>query len=345
MQVDSDFSDDEDLNYSPFSAMRVPPDLAFELDSDDEPKNPPIQLAHTRRLRERLPPDEATKVEAVLIYMDTLSLNLPIFLDLLSWGDQVCVQNMKINHERTALMVSEELPSILERWYKPPRSQGSTSVRAEGARPVLEREAFDCVARVVEEELDGVKDSMRCPAEDLSTEGLTSFQIEDLMLKLKRDTDKNPDLVEKSRSHHNSRFAKLLTTFLRSQGTPAKSIDLLRAFGLTMSHQWSVRALNKISENEMAKVREMVQTLLFVITHDNGNIPFRVFSQRLDNQSHFDSGTASTVFFQPNAPPEPPLCNRTLQEFHAQGRKTPLTVNELYDLSQRRVQFRLISTA
>lgn len=140
--------------------------------------------------------------------------------------------------------------------------------------------------------------------------------------------------LEKARSHHNSQFAKFVTTFLRSQGAPAKTVDLLQAFGLTMSHQWSNRSLTHISANEMTTAREMVQTLPFVMTHDNVNIPFRVFTQRLDNQSHFDSGTASTVFFQPNAPPEPPLCNRTLQEYRAQGSKTPLTAPEIYKLSQ-----------
>lgn len=101
-----------------------------------------------------------------------------------------------------------------------------------------------------------------------------------------------------------------------------------------MSHQWSVRALTKISDNEMENVRKLVQTLPFVITHDNVNIPFRVYSQRLDNQSHFDSGTASTVFFQPDAPLEHPLCNRTLQDFRAQGRKSPLSITKIYDLAQ-----------
>lgn len=139
--------------------------------------------------------------------------------------------------------------------------------------------------------------------------------------------------IEKSHSNQNSRFAKLITTFLRSQGTPAKSIDLLQAFGLTMSHQWSNRALNQISANEMQTMQQMVQTLPFVVTHDNINIPFRVFTQRLDSQSHFDSGTASTVFFQPNAPPEPPLSNRMLQEYRTQGRKSPLTISEIFDLA------------
>ena len=100
-----------------------------------------------------------------------------------------------------------------------------------------------------------------------------------------------------------------------------------------MSQQWSARALKTISENEMKTVQDWVHQYPFVVTHDNVNIPFRVFAQRIDNQSHFDSGTASTLFFQPNAPPEPPLCNRTLQEFRFEGRKTPLSALKIYDLA------------
>ncbi|EGN96551.1 hypothetical protein SERLA73DRAFT_58410, partial [Serpula lacrymans var. lacrymans S7.3] len=62
----------------------------------------------------------------------------------------------------------------------------------------------------------------------------------------------------------------------------------------------------------------------FVISHDNLNIPFHVYSQCIDNQSHFDSGTAATIYFQPDAPPIAPLCNRTLQEYCAAGCLTPL---------------------
>jgi len=88
-----------------------------------------------------------------------------------------------------------------------------------------------------------------------------------------------------------------------------------------------------MSSNELTKLRDMVQHLPFVITHDNVNIPFRVFTQRIDNQSHFDSGTAATVFFQPYAPPETPLCNRTLQEYRRNGRNVPLTIGKIYDLA------------
>lgn len=122
-----------------------------------------------------------------------------------------------------------------------------------------------------------------------------------------------------SRSHYHNRFAKMITVFHRSQGTPAKSINLLHSFDITMSHQWSVCALKTISQNEMEVIHNWVHQFPFVITHDNVNIPFRIYIQRIDNQSHLNCGTASTVFFQPNAPPELPLWNRTLQEYCTQG--------------------------
>ncbi|KAN0091041.1 hypothetical protein V8E55_004607 [Tylopilus felleus] len=303
-------SDDKELNSSPFSSVRIPPDLLFTLVSAHEPSNPPIQIARTRSLRAQLTPTTTSqKVLDMLNYMDSIGLNLPIFLDLLSWGNQACIENRKINYEWT-----------------------STSPRAEGASHIVECFTFDCVTSAIKTELEQVSETMRCPADELSTEGLTGLQIEDLILKLS-----SPGFhgilkfwsllrltIEKSRSDQNSHFVKLITTFLHSQGTPAKSLDLLRAFDLTMSHQWSNCTLNQISANEMQMVQQMVQTLPFVITHDNINIPFC---------SHFDSGTASIVFFQPNAPPEPPLSNRMLQEFRAQGRKSPLSIIEIFDFA------------
>ncbi|KAH7890484.1 hypothetical protein F5I97DRAFT_1933785 [Phlebopus sp. FC_14] len=73
----------------------------------------------------------------------------------------------------------------------------------------------------------------------------------------------------------------------------------------------------------MPKRRQRVQHLPFLILHDNVNIPFRIFSQQLDNQSYFDLETAAT--------------NRTLQEFRAVDRKEPLTVHEIYALEKAAV--------
>ncbi|KAH7921009.1 hypothetical protein BV22DRAFT_1132613 [Leucogyrophana mollusca] len=338
-----------------------------QLDDDIDP--PPIQLQNTRNLRDALEQvhDIAERVENILQYMNQLGFNLPLFLFYVCWGHHGCTTNPKIRYEHTALMVSEELPIILVNCHKPPRTSGSHHVRAAGARRPLELFAFSCVADVVNAELDGIKSLTRCPDEQVSGDGFTSLYIEDMLLKLsspgfggtpklwallgrltktsaqeKRNTEKNTDLVNLSiifqiafsRNQYDNRWAKFLTTFLRAQGISAKSLDLLRRFCITMSHKWSVRSVATISSNEMARVRDQVQRLPFVISHDNLNIPFRVFSQRLDNQSHFDCGTAATVFFQPNAPTEVPLDNRAFQEYQAEGRKVPISITQIYDLEQ-----------
>ncbi|OAX34242.1 hypothetical protein K503DRAFT_699073, partial [Rhizopogon vinicolor AM-OR11-026] len=72
------------------------------------------------------------KVEYILRCMDDVGLNLPIFLDLISWGDSDCIASAKIRYEWTALVGSEEIPSILRRWHKPPRISGSKYVRGPG---------------------------------------------------------------------------------------------------------------------------------------------------------------------------------------------------------------------
>jgi hypothetical protein len=44
-----------------------------------------------------------------------------VFLWALSWNDDKLKRNMKAVHERTTLMHSEELGSILANWHQPPR--------------------------------------------------------------------------------------------------------------------------------------------------------------------------------------------------------------------------------
>ena len=73
-----------------------------------------------------------------------------------------------------------------------------------------------------------------------------------------------------------------------------------------MSHKWLMHAFTTISANALEKVCQQVHSMPFVISHDNVNIPFHTFSQRLDKERHFDSGTAATVYFQPNTPLEHP---------------------------------------
>ncbi|KAH7891064.1 hypothetical protein F5I97DRAFT_1799396, partial [Phlebopus sp. FC_14] len=44
-------------------------------------------------------------------------------------GNHKCSINTKIRYERTALIISDELPGILEHWYRPPHSHNSHHAR------------------------------------------------------------------------------------------------------------------------------------------------------------------------------------------------------------------------
>jgi len=187
-----DFDDEVDPFAAPSHTMfnRINADSDSETDSDEaqsETPSFPIQIKNTRRLREALTGNIAAKVLTVLSCMDSVGLNLPLFLDFLSWGDQECVVNARIRYERTTLMVSEELPDILERWRSPPRSTGSTDARAKGAQSVMEKFAFSSVAEVVEKELQGIQGLAACPSDEVSGSD-SNFLIKDMTLKLSSPT-------------------------------------------------------------------------------------------------------------------------------------------------------------
>ncbi|TBU61762.1 hypothetical protein BD310DRAFT_768892, partial [Dichomitus squalens] len=115
------------------------------------------------------------RVKSILAYMDSVDMNLPLFLDALSWGDTACITDPKVRYERSALVGSEELPRILERWYKVPRASASRShhVRPQGARKALEEFALGCVEEVLDRELETTSRMFRSPPDCLSEEGLT----------------------------------------------------------------------------------------------------------------------------------------------------------------------------
>jgi hypothetical protein len=76
----------------------------------------PLKIKMKQRLANE---DLASKAKEVLSCMKQQKINLPILLDALSWGDA----DPEIQYyARTSIMVSDELPGILRRWYKPPQS-------------------------------------------------------------------------------------------------------------------------------------------------------------------------------------------------------------------------------
>ncbi|KAI0054416.1 hypothetical protein BV25DRAFT_1922704 [Artomyces pyxidatus] len=360
-EYDSDQLSDSD---SPHLLVRAgPPPPPFQ--PPTRPRDP-IQIQRTNLLRGVLNGPLVDKVRRTLQFMDTQGINLPIFLDALSWGDQACIQDSKIMYERSGLMHSEELPGIIRRWYKPPRAPGSHGARANAAAIPMQTFAVECVHELLDAELSRSQDLMRPPADGLSDKSLTGFSIDEKISDLRKPggvpllwslvrrllvrrnaaepSRKDPNKVAFTiisqiaftRNHHLSYWPKLMTIYLKGVGLAAKGIDLLHAVGLSMSHKWSVRAFQVISKEAMKEAEKIVRTIPFVFSHDNINIAFTAYSQREDNKTHFDSGTAGTLFSQPSAPlPSTPLSNPGLQASREAGSKTPITAEEILDLQDK----------
>jgi len=135
------------------------------------------------------------------------------------------------------------------------------------------------------------------------------------------------------RSHHRCRLQKLLALYFQFKGVSAKGFDTLHAMGLTMSHTWTAETVARISKDCMNEVKRKLDVLPWLMSYDNVNIPFRVFSQRLDNQGEFGNGTAATVYVKPGAEPMLPDANARLKQCRAEGMMKPLTELEIMDLA------------
>ncbi|KAJ7440734.1 hypothetical protein FB451DRAFT_1058621 [Mycena latifolia] len=304
-----------------------PDDCTRDLsDDEEETRNDPIQLANVRGAKARLEGEDIlAKVKKVLRCMKDEGLPLPLFLDALSWGDPKCVADKTCIYARTSLMVSDELPGILERWHKPPRASGA---RPAGARGPLEQFALKTVCTSIDRGIKLSAPLFLSPPEELSEEHLTSFDFDSFKSKVRmgnptlwevirhaaysplqesRNTHKDPDMVvlniisqiQYTRSHRRGRVPKLWAVYLKACGLSARAFDALHALGIVMSHKWAAEAFGALSDSAMEEVRRLVQQLPWNISHDNVDFPLRVYSQRLHNQSHFISGCAATVWILP----------------------------------------------
>jgi len=134
------------------------------------------------------------------------------------------------------------------------------------------------------------------------------------------------------RSHNRCRLQKLLALYFQFKGVSAKGFDTLHAMGLTMSHKWTAISVGRISKACMAEVRQQLDISPWLMSHDNVNIPFRVFLQQLDNQGEFGNRTAATIYVKPGATPLLPNANSRLKLQRAEGMQNTLTELDIMDL-------------
>ncbi|KAI0715508.1 hypothetical protein C8T65DRAFT_528275, partial [Cerioporus squamosus] len=108
---------------------------------------------------------------AVLDYMRELKLDLPLLLWAVSYNEAELVTDALVKYERTALLSSEELPGLLNTWYRPPRVHGR-GTRSKGTSASLEAFSLELVSDIVNREITAVGEFFRTIPDTLSEEAL-----------------------------------------------------------------------------------------------------------------------------------------------------------------------------
>ncbi|KAK7040683.1 hypothetical protein VNI00_009589 [Paramarasmius palmivorus] len=366
----SSSEDDDQQSFEPRSTPTLSSYIPTEI------TNEPPFIRNTRILREKIGNRPmASSVRRVLAVMKEEGLDLPLFLDFLSWGDESCVQDPTIQYARSALLGSVELLGIFRRWFKPPRSKRYKKKRASRAQKVMVEIAKEILGKAIEEELEDVGGYFRTGSVgDLRAEELTRFDfelmrqmllreaplvsnfVEDLAIpecRRKGDKVRKSDskvcpyrghaqilvlfvsLLSYSQNNRHNRMQKMLAIYFKFKGTTAKAFDTLHALGLTMSFKWTTESVPRMSNEKMIEVCGLLPVCSWELTYDNIEIATRVYSQRLDNLKQFTSGTACTVYVRRGARRLSPHANRDLQEKRAEGMKSPLTPIDIFTLSQQ----------
>ena len=98
-----------------------------------------------------------------------------------------------------------------------------------------------------------------------------------------------------SRSQQSCKLQKLNTVYFKSCGLATKAFDSLHAYGITMSQKTAYRCIEDLSVTAHKTLTHNITTYPWFGCHDNINLGFKVYEQRLSNHDHFDSGTAGTI--------------------------------------------------
>ena len=134
-----------------------------------------------------------------------------------------------------------------------------------------------------------------------------------------------------SRSHHLCKLQKLMTIYFKSCGLATKALDTLHVLCITMSQKWSYRGIQTLSKSGHEAMAEDIAIYPWFGIHDNVNIAFKVYEQRLNNQSHFNSGTAGTIIVIKDPACIPPDYSASRLRF-LEGVNNPISFKDIVQL-------------
>lgn len=169
--------DDEEMDWEP-------PREACEPPHRDRTRG--FRRAHAARGNHSL----SQAVLEVLEFMRSKDLDLPLLLSALSYEDNTLVRNGTARYERTALLVSTELPNILQKWFRPPRRHNG-GIKTKGGSRAIGPFAVQLVEDMLHREMVAVGKFMRSKPRDLSEQTLLSIKWKEMIASVQ---DKAPIL-------------------------------------------------------------------------------------------------------------------------------------------------------
>lgn len=149
-----------------------------------EEKAPPAVLGRTHSLRAFLAIKTnlwiAEQCRQVIQYMVSLGLDLTLFLYHISWTNPEATVDPVIQYARSVLMWSEELPTILRNWHRPPREH-LRGVRTKAVRAAMDSFAQDLVVRRINRDMRALGPLMKSPNSEFSEEALLAVEFQELI--------------------------------------------------------------------------------------------------------------------------------------------------------------------
>ncbi|KAG8777150.1 hypothetical protein FRC12_000516 [Ceratobasidium sp. 428] len=94
---------------------------------------------------------------------------------------------------------------------------------------------------------------------------------------------------------------KILTVYMKAKHTAKAVFEILQQAGITMSYWWIKHAISSLSVDLRNQAILAAHTKPILLVHDNIRLKYGVSSQRGDNQSISDNGTASTLIILPES--------------------------------------------
>jgi hypothetical protein len=303
--------------------------------------------------------------------MRTNNVTLSTLLWAISWNVEELNSNQRVVFERTSLLVSDELPQILRNWYKPPRRHtagirtrgakeslfkwametvsDSVNLEMNALKQHLRLPPSEVTDDLVEIKLGDLVNTVSSAAPVLwkllhhaarpsngakhpnAVRFLSSTWYKPMFKGISQVVLMMTSMAAYTRSQQSCLLQKLNGLYFRSCGLSAKGFDALHAFGITILQKTMHRSVDEIASSAHSSLIVDLSRYPWFGCHDNINISFHVYKKRLDNQDHFDSGTAATVVIIKN-----PACKFpdafSAREKLVSGSKTPISRLDILDL-------------